>query len=34
MVDRAVTERVQQLTGYRVNAHRVEWFGLCPECQE
>lgn len=33
VVDQAARERVQRLTGYRVSAHRVEWFGLCPECQ-
>lgn len=34
VVDQKATERIQQTTGYRVSAHRVEWFGLCPECQQ
>lgn len=33
VLDASATERIQQVTGYRVHAHRVEWIGLCPQCQ-
>jgi Fe2+ or Zn2+ uptake regulation protein len=29
----AVVERIGRETGYRINAHRLELFGLCPTCQ-
>ena len=29
----AVVERIAGETGYRINAHRLELFGLCPACQ-
>ena len=29
----AVVERIGHDTGYRVRAHRLELFGLCPSCQ-
>ncbi len=32
VIDHIASERVQNLTGYRVHAHRVEWIGVCPEC--
>ena len=28
-----VVERIGRETGYRINAHRLELFGLCPTCQ-
>ena len=28
-----LSSRVERLTGYRVDAHRLELFGLCPPCQ-
>ncbi len=34
IVGHAAIEHLQQLTGYRVSVHRVEWFGICPECQQ
>lgn len=30
---RAVLRRVSRQTGYRVDDHRLELFGLCPRCQ-
>ncbi len=33
VIDATAAERIQSHTGYRVNAHRVEWLGICPECQ-
>jgi Fur family ferric uptake transcriptional regulator len=30
---RAVVEEVAQRTGYRVDEHRLELFGLCPACR-
>lgn len=33
VIDSSATERIQQMTGYRVRTHRVEWFGICPQCQ-
>jgi Fur family ferric uptake transcriptional regulator len=30
---RAVVENVARRTGYRVDDHRLEMFGLCPTCQ-
>jgi Fur family ferric uptake transcriptional regulator len=30
---RAVVQDVARLTGYRVDEHRLELFGLCPACQ-
>jgi Fur family ferric uptake transcriptional regulator len=30
---RAVVENVARRTGYRVDDHRLEMFGLCPACQ-
>jgi Fe2+ or Zn2+ uptake regulation protein len=29
----AVVERIGRETGYRISAHRLELFGLCPTCQ-
>jgi Fe2+ or Zn2+ uptake regulation protein len=29
----AVVERIGRDTGYRIGAHRLELFGLCPACQ-
>jgi len=29
----AVVERIGRETGYRISAHRLELFGLCPACQ-
>jgi Fe2+ or Zn2+ uptake regulation protein len=29
----AVVERIGRETGYRIGAHRLELFGLCPTCQ-
>ena len=29
----AVVERLGRETGYRISAHRLELFGLCPTCQ-
>ena len=31
---RAVVEDVARRTGYRVDDHRLEMFGLCPACQK
>src|SRR4029079_7427333 len=31
---RAVVEEVARRTGYRVDDHRLEMFGLCPGCQK
>jgi Fe2+ or Zn2+ uptake regulation protein len=28
----ALTERVEQTTGYRVEDHWLQLFGLCPRC--
>lgn len=30
---RALTKKVARRTGYEIGRHRVELFGLCPECQ-
>ena len=29
-----VAERIGRASGYRVETHRLELFGLCPDCQE
>jgi Fe2+ or Zn2+ uptake regulation protein len=29
-----VAEAIERATGYRVEAHRLELFGTCPECQK
>lgn len=34
LIDSAANERIEQITGFRVNAHRVEWLGVCPRCQQ
>ena len=31
---RAVVREIARRTGYRVDDHRLELFGLCPDCQE
>lgn len=28
-----VVDHIQQATGFQVNRRRVEWFGICPSCQ-
>jgi Fur family peroxide stress response transcriptional regulator len=33
VIDALATQRIEQTTGFRVSTHRVEWFGVCPECQ-
>jgi Fur family transcriptional regulator, ferric uptake regulator len=30
----SIVQRVQQQTGYQVNDHLLEFYGLCPACQE
>lgn len=29
-----LTQEVAQLTGYRVVSHRLDFYGLCPDCQQ
>lgn len=33
VIDHGALERIQALTSYRVHAHKVEWIGICPQCQ-
>jgi Fur family peroxide stress response transcriptional regulator len=33
VIDAQAAQRIEQLTGFRVSKHRVDWFGVCPECQ-
>jgi Fur family peroxide stress response transcriptional regulator len=33
VIDAQAAQRIEQLTGFRVSTHRVDWFGVCPECQ-
>ncbi|HHS14461.1 MAG TPA: transcriptional repressor [bacterium] len=30
----ASSERIEQITGYRIHNHRLEFMGICPRCQE
>jgi Fur family peroxide stress response transcriptional regulator len=31
---RAYSEEIQNLTGYEIHSHRLEFFGLCPNCKK
>lgn len=31
---RASNRKVEELTGYRIHSHRLEFLGVCPECQK
>lgn len=29
-----MVQRIERFTGYKVREHRLEWFGVCSECQK